>query len=302
EGCGRVSRRRKEQHPMRHPRFLTIAAGAALLAFGSAGAQAATFSVTNVNDNGSGSLRQAILDANAAPGADRIVFGQFVFGAITLFSGQMVVTEALDIQGPGPRILTVDADRTSRIFEIAAGSTVNDSVLTLTRGKAEDGGAIFNAGRLRLFNDVVSGCAANGMGGGIANVGELDATLCTLSANHGRLGGAINSSPGASVTLQGGTISLNRARSSGGAITNAGTLALTGCEVRSNFADDDSTGGGGGIFNAGGTVTAENCLIRSNQANRNGGGILHGGGSLRLSHCGLTANKAGREGGAISSS
>ena len=37
-------------------------------------ALAATFTVTTTNDSGPGSLRQAILDANATPGADRIVF------------------------------------------------------------------------------------------------------------------------------------------------------------------------------------------------------------------------------------
>jgi hypothetical protein len=35
---------------------------------------AGTFTVTNTNDTGAGSLRQAILDANAAAGADTIVF------------------------------------------------------------------------------------------------------------------------------------------------------------------------------------------------------------------------------------
>jgi S-layer homology domain len=35
---------------------------------------AATFTVTNTNDSGAGSLRQAILDANANPGVDTIVF------------------------------------------------------------------------------------------------------------------------------------------------------------------------------------------------------------------------------------
>ncbi len=37
-------------------------------------ASAAVFTVTNVNDNGAGSLRQAILNANASPGADTINF------------------------------------------------------------------------------------------------------------------------------------------------------------------------------------------------------------------------------------
>ena len=35
---------------------------------------AATFTVTNTSDSGAGSLRQAILDANTAPGADTITF------------------------------------------------------------------------------------------------------------------------------------------------------------------------------------------------------------------------------------
>ena len=33
-----------------------------------------TFAVANLNDAGAGSLRQAIIDANAAPGADSISF------------------------------------------------------------------------------------------------------------------------------------------------------------------------------------------------------------------------------------
>ena len=43
-------------------------------AIGVTPAHAATFTVTNLNDSGAGSLRQAILDANAAAGADTITF------------------------------------------------------------------------------------------------------------------------------------------------------------------------------------------------------------------------------------
>jgi len=39
-----------------------------------AGADAATFTVTNTNDSGAGSLREAILAANGAAGLDTIAF------------------------------------------------------------------------------------------------------------------------------------------------------------------------------------------------------------------------------------
>ncbi len=47
---------------------------AVLLCTGSLPLAAATFTVTNTNDSGPGSLRQAIVDANANAGADTIAF------------------------------------------------------------------------------------------------------------------------------------------------------------------------------------------------------------------------------------
>ena len=47
---------------------------AALVCLAAAPLGAATFTVTSTNDSGAGSLRQAILDANANPGADTIAF------------------------------------------------------------------------------------------------------------------------------------------------------------------------------------------------------------------------------------
>src|SRR5436309_17310 len=63
-------------------------------------ANAATFTVTNINDSGAGSLRQAILDANAAAGTDSIVFA--------IGSGPQLLTPAT----PLPAVtdpLTIDA-------------------------------------------------------------------------------------------------------------------------------------------------------------------------------------------------
>src|SRR4051812_780082 len=67
----------------------------------------ATFHVTNIGDDatpGSGSLRDAITQANALPGADSIVFDGPTFGTtlqtISLFAVLPVVTSPLTITGP----------------------------------------------------------------------------------------------------------------------------------------------------------------------------------------------------------
>jgi hypothetical protein len=43
-----------------------------------------TFTVLNLADSGEGSLRQAVLDANALPGADTIAFADGLQGTISL--------------------------------------------------------------------------------------------------------------------------------------------------------------------------------------------------------------------------
>src|SRR5262249_37351883 len=68
-----------------------------------------TFTVANLNDSGAGSLRQAIMDANAAAGADMIEF-QGVSGTITLTSGQLKISDGLTINGPGMDVLAVSGN------------------------------------------------------------------------------------------------------------------------------------------------------------------------------------------------
>lgn len=92
----------------------------ALLLGVAAGAHGATFNVTTLADSGPGSLRDAVAQANTAPGADTITFG--VSGTITLTSGHITIQGPLSIQGPGPGSLTIDGNAASRIFVIYAGA------------------------------------------------------------------------------------------------------------------------------------------------------------------------------------
>src|SRR5262245_5573245 len=69
-----------------------------------------TFTVMNTNDSGTGSLRQAILDANAAAGPDVINFDPTAFSTpqtIRLLSSLPDITDDLTINGPTAAGLTI---------------------------------------------------------------------------------------------------------------------------------------------------------------------------------------------------
>jgi hypothetical protein len=60
----------------------------------------AIFTVQNLNDSGADSLRQCVINANNAVGADTIAFKAGLSGFLTLISGELIVTgtSALTIQ------------------------------------------------------------------------------------------------------------------------------------------------------------------------------------------------------------
>src|SRR5688572_25749678 len=137
----------------------TLAAAATLLValvVSVAPAQAATFTVTNLDDAGAGSLRQAILDANAATGADAITFS--VSGTITLTSGQLTVTDDLTMTGPGASSLTISGNNASRVLQVIDAVTFTLEGVTVASGSAGNyGGGIFNGGTLTVANSVLFG-------------------------------------------------------------------------------------------------------------------------------------------------
>src|SRR5262249_40823945 len=137
-----------------------------------------TFMVSNLADSGAGSLRQAVLDANANHDTDQIVFAPSLQGTIALSSGELNITEDnLTITGPGARRLAVSGSDHSRVFSVAAGVTAEIDGLTITHGMAGNGGGINNAGGLSLVGCTVSDNQALGApgsparGGGVYNTG-----------------------------------------------------------------------------------------------------------------------------------
>ena len=109
----------------------------------------ATFTVVNTNDSGLGSLRQAIVRANATPGSDTINFNISGSGVQTIFltSALPAVTDTLAIAGN-----TQPGVTTSPLVELSgflAGSGAN--------------GLSLNAAGSVVRGLVISGFAANGI-------------------------------------------------------------------------------------------------------------------------------------------
>jgi hypothetical protein len=204
-----------------------------------------TITVTNLNNAGEGSLREAIAEGNVSSDDDiRINFQTGVTGTITLTSGFDDFDNNFTIQGSS---VTLERDANSlrfRFFKVPADLTVSISGMTFADGDSDlNGGAIFNAGTLTL-----TGCAfynnhADVDGGAVYNAGNLTASGCSAWANSARFGGAFHNA--------GGTLTLN-----------------SGCDIFSNTA----THGGGGISNSGTCSISDSSLIEFNSTSSTGGG------------------------------
>lgn len=302
---------------------------AAIIALSLSSAHAATFTVTNLNDSGPGSLRQAILDANNALGADTIIFqGSALVGVLRTVGG-LLITDTLTILGPNGdgADLTIEGDNIHRIFRIDYGKTANlyflhlqsggiensgtllldrSSILSSNFGNNGNGGAIYNDsyGILTINHGYFQRNSTAGSGGAIYNYGALTINNSTLHINSaGSAGGGIGIG-GGTVTVNNSTISSNTA-SEGGGIDNArnnapfATLTLTNSIVYNNTALID----GGGINNrSSASVTIRNSTISGNVARNGYGGGIFANGTANLVNITVTANSApapttGRGGG-----
>src|SRR5262249_28039849 len=151
-------------------------------------ASGTTYIVTNIQDAGPGSLRDAIAQANSHMGPDMVIFQAGLTGSIGLTSGELSVIDDVMITGPGANILTVSANNRSRVFNFNKGRS-SLSGLTVTGGVNSEshGAGIYVAmyAALTVTNSMISGNteAANGVGGGIANDGVLSLSNSTISGN-----------------------------------------------------------------------------------------------------------------------
>src|SRR5438874_298961 len=150
-------------------------------------ANANNITVTNTNDSGPGSLRQALADAHDGD----TVEATGISGVIRLTTGELLVDKSVTINGPGADLLAVDGNAASAVFQVMAIGPVTISDLTIRNGQGGFGGGILNNGGalLTVNNSTVSGNTAP-FGGGIYNAGGLTIVTSTLSGNTATSEGA----------------------------------------------------------------------------------------------------------------
>lgn len=262
----------------------------------------AAFNVTNANDAGGGSLRQAIVDANGAAGADTINFDATFFSTprIITLTAQLDVTDSVTINGPGLANLTVSGNNASRVFNVSSAAGILNVTLAgmrITGGRVTgaDGGGVFVGEHqnvtildsLITVNTVVAATSSSGGGIGVGLDGRLTVRNSTVSGNTctGRGGGIYFYSDG-SLVLENSTISGNSSGDAGGGggIYFFGTVTGAGLQIRNTTISGNTAGGGGSgggvsLVSFLGIAVIQNCTISSNSstATSTAAGLAGGG-------------------------
>lgn len=212
------------------------------------------YTVTNLNDSGAGSLRQAITDAIASTGSSGdVVFQSGLTGAITLASTLPAInTSNINIEGPGANVLSISGNSAVSVFNISGiTSVVNLRGLTIENGQA---------------------MPASGQPGGLSNNGQTTIEDCAFNFNTGDTGGAIYNE--FSLTVRDSTFLLNVPSSvGGGGILNQRTLIVMNATFNDNRAYNVN---GGGLDNMG-TAIVEDSTFSGNEVLNGGvgGGIYN---------------------------
>ena len=317
--------------PKRRP--LRRALGLISLMLGGA-ASATDFIVDSAEDSGEGSLRQALLDANAAAGPHTIsieVPGTDVLLSLAsplppISAGELSISA---LASPG---FSIDGGNLHRIFEATTGSTqLSLSDLRLLRGRATSGGCVLGRNAqsfsLRLERVRFEECSAQNptglaAGGAVQSFGQslevIDSRFVRSSAiGQSSRGGAI-STDAVNFDLRDSRFEDNSAGvSSGSLIREGGAVALVGSRVDVAFVrgtrfTGNTAGSGTGAAGGGLLVSCETCSVQleANYFGLNSAGtggalqVLQGfsggnGVELRVVNSSFERNAASASGGAL---
>ncbi|MFO7540285.1 MAG: PKD domain-containing protein [Chloroflexota bacterium] len=282
----------------------------------------AVYVVTTTGDAGPGSLRQAILDANASPGVDEIMFNIPDCAPtspciISLSSLLPVISDPLTITGPGMSNLIIDANNNFRGFNMAdVPTTIADLTVqnghTIGRGagirsfgdltlmrvrllynQAEDGGGgVYADEGLTVIEGYFENNTSLVFGGGVHANSWLVLENSDFISNTANAGGGVYSQEAVSIT--GGQFERNNSGDKGGGLYAMDASSLTGTAFLSNTVQFSGLGGGAYI---GGNAQLDRAWFEGNAAVYGGG--LYVWGDIDLTDTTLLNNTAHEDGGGV---
>jgi predicted outer membrane repeat protein len=269
-------------------------------------ARAMSFTVTNTNDSGAGSLRAAIQSANASPGPDSIGFNLNGCPCVIHLNSTLVVTDALSIVGPGAAQLALDGGGAHKVISTTvplsiSGSTVQNGSANGS-GAAGSGGGIYAAGVLTLTQVSLLNNSAADYGGGVLASGKVSVTDSDFENNTATNydGGGLYAS--GALHMTGGKFYNNRTThqkgyGGGGGLMALGSTTVTGTQFISNTSSDWGGGAYIAYFANSSPSTLTNVQFISNTARSGGGGGLFMWFDSTLTNVEFRGNSASYRGG-----
>lgn len=274
--------------------------------------------VSNCNDAGPGSLREALFQA---VDGDTVDASQLTCSTITLSTGHLVLGQNdLTLLGPGADHLGIVANYHfgyggGGVFLHTGTGALTISGVSLTRGAAFEvgGGCIRSEGSIRLRDSVVHGCVVfadagdSALGGAILANGVVELDRSVVSYGRAGCEAPGNLAQGGGIFSRGGLVMhLSRITDSkaygmgcpaycGAAVVTGGSVTINGSTIDANRAESDSANGnvGGICALAGGKygMTIGNSTIAYNSASGAFGGV-YSNTSVTLSNSTIAANHA----------
>jgi predicted outer membrane repeat protein len=189
---------------------------------------------------------------------------------------------------------TIDGNNQFTVLAVTASGNLTLSQLTISGGKAANGGGIYNdGGTITIANSLITGNTADAIGGGIYTTGTLTLTNSSIRGNSAGTGGGIDNVDG-ELNISNSTISGNQAiTADGGGISNNGSISMTNSTLSGNSAKIN----GGGVYNDTDSVTMLHVTVFGNSA-ATGGGVYNDEGIMTLTHTLVVGNKASDNGAA----
>ncbi|OQY48537.1 MAG: hypothetical protein B6242_02020, partial [Anaerolineaceae bacterium 4572_78] len=217
--------------------------------------------VTNNNDNGANSLRQAISDVC---NNGTITFDN---NYSIYLDSQLDIAQSMTIDSGGYDITISgdsgnDGSKNVRVMEIAGGATgITISGTNIVSGNitGDGGGILINSGAVvTMTHSTIADNEATNAGGGISNAGTLIVNNSTLYNNTALYGGGIDNATGGTLTVNNSTFSTNTGDIAGGGIGNAAGNTLN---INNSTFSDNSSADGAGLKEWGGTTHVKNTII-----------------------------------------